>query len=329
MSEYRHSDQAINKATVIIPCFNVEAYIHECLNSVALQGASVHHTYVVDNNSTDNTVKNILSWCEANPNFSLTLLFEPKPGAPAARNAPLDRVETKWIQFLDADDLLLPGKIAEQIRKFPGANVICAGFQRVSIRGEKTAAHLTHNTPLALMQGTAGITSSNLFSTKSVQSVKGWDESLKSSQEYDLMFRIWQTGVAFEVDLTPRALVRERQSGQITQRNPAEKWLQFVRVRMKMLRVFEAHQTLNAAELSEAHQVFFNQLLILADHDIYAAKDIFFKILHPLGFQPKGAGMRGLVNVLLFRTMGFSLSIKLKHLISRCRRMLTNPDSTA
>ena len=170
----------MDKATVIIPCYNVEAYILDCLDSVVLQGGVVHHTYVVDNNSTDDTIKKVREWQKSNPNFPLTLLSETKPGAPAARNLPLALVETKWIQFLDADDLLLPGKIEEQIREFPKADVICAGFQRVSLHGEKTPILPSPNIPLALIQGAAGITSSNLFSTRSIQSVKGWDETLMS-----------------------------------------------------------------------------------------------------------------------------------------------------
>jgi len=225
------------------------------------------------------------------------------------------------VQFLDADDLLLPGKIDNQIRNHLGGDVICAGFQRISLNGKSSPAHINNNIPLALIQGTAGITSSNLFSTQSLLSVLGWDESLRSSQEYDLMFRIRQTGAKFEFDLVPRASIRQRHSGQISQQNAADKWLQFVELRMKMLSVFEINQTLTSAEFSQAHQVFYSQLLILAKHDLDAAKDIFFKILHPSSFKPKGTGMKGFVNVLLFRTMGFAYSIKLKHLISRCKRI--------
>ena len=53
---------AQNQATVIIPCFNVEEYIEECLDSVKAQGASVHHTYVVDNNSSDDVVTKVKEW---------------------------------------------------------------------------------------------------------------------------------------------------------------------------------------------------------------------------------------------------------------------------
>src|SRR5262245_30498803 len=96
-----------NKATVIIPCHNVEDYVVECLGSVCEQGAVVHHIYCVNNNSSDRTVEIIEAWQVEHPDVKLTLLDESKPSASAARNAPLAHVETEWIQFLDADDLLL------------------------------------------------------------------------------------------------------------------------------------------------------------------------------------------------------------------------------
>lgn len=99
-----------DQATVIIPCFNVEDYIQECLNSVLLQGKAVHHTIVVDNNSTDSTVSKVQEWHQAHPTFPLTITEEKKPGAPAARNNPLSQVATKCIQFLEANNLLEEAK---------------------------------------------------------------------------------------------------------------------------------------------------------------------------------------------------------------------------
>ena len=41
-------------------------------------GSVVHHTYVVDNNSTDDTFKKVRQWQKSNPNFPLSLLSETK-----------------------------------------------------------------------------------------------------------------------------------------------------------------------------------------------------------------------------------------------------------
>ena len=112
------------KVDVIIPCLNVEGYIEECLDSVKLQGKSVRKVFCVDNNSTDKTVSTIQNWTRQNPELDLELLHEQKPGACSARNKPLSLVETEWIQFLDADDILLEGKIAFQLIQTEDCDVI-------------------------------------------------------------------------------------------------------------------------------------------------------------------------------------------------------------
>lgn len=137
------------QATVIIPCFNVEAYIIDCLDSVELQGESVYHTFIVDNNCTDNTIAMVREWQEAYLAFSLTIAKETTPGAPAARNHPLALVKTKWVQFLDADDVLLANKISDQIKRFPDADVICAGGIHVAIDGTERQSIPEPNIPLA------------------------------------------------------------------------------------------------------------------------------------------------------------------------------------
>ena len=310
------SFRSLEKATVIIPCYNVEAYIHECLDSVALQGDVVQHIYVVDNNSTDDTVDKVRRWQNGNPTSPLTLLSQTKPGAPAARNLPLSRVETKWIQFLDADDLLLPGKIESQLRQFPNADVICASAKHLATDGSERTSTPQLDVRLGLIKGEIGNTCANLFSASSIQAIQGWNETLKSSQEYDLMFRIWETGATFEMDLTPRALIRERHSGQISQRDPKKKWQQIIDLRIRMLESFTAGKALDEAELREAHQLLYDHLLVLAVYDFKIANTTFLEHLKPSGFKPKGKGLNGAIKEILFRILGFKGTVQLKWLFS-------------
>lgn len=295
----------MDKATVIIPCFNVEDYIKECLDAVLLQGEIVHHTFIVDNNSTDSTVSKVREWLEEHSTFPLTITEEKKPGAPAARNKPLSQIETKWIQFLDADDLLIEGKIRDQIQKFNGADVICAASKHLAIDGTERNSIPEQNIALALMKGKAGITSSNLFSTSSIVAINGWDESLKSSQEYDLMFRMWRTGAAFALDLETRALIRERHSGQISKRNARDRWIQLVRLRENMLAKFQDCVAIEDELTTELYQSFFDKLRSLAKYDLSAAQDFFDRILKPVKFCPKQSNANSAVYILLFRLLGF------------------------
>jgi glycosyltransferase involved in cell wall biosynthesis len=307
----------MDKATVIIPCFNVEDFIKECLDSVLLQGEIVHHTFIVDNNSTDSTVSKVREWLNEHPTFPMTITEEKKPGAPAARNNPLSQIETKWIQFLDADDLLIEGKIRDQIQKFNGADVICAASKHLAIDGTERNSIPEQNIALALMKGKAGNTCSNLFSTSSIVAINGWDESLKSSQEYDLMFRMWRTGAAFALDLNTRALIRERHSGQISQRNPREKWLQLISTQIEMRRSFEELHVLDKLSFIQCQQSIFDRIRILARYDRHEAIALYNRHLKPYKFHPLPSENNGKIYLVLFHLVGFALAERIKELTSK------------
>ena len=305
----------MDKATVIIPCFNVEDFIKECLDSVLLQGEIVHHTFIVDNNSTDSTVSKVREWLNEHPTFPMTITEEKKPGAPAARNNPLSQIETKWIQFLDADDLLIEGKIRDQIQQFNDADVISAASKHLTIDGTERNSIPEQNIVLALMKGKAGITSSNLFSTSSILTVNGWDESLKSSQEYDLMFRMWRTGAAFALDLDTRALIRERHSGQISQRNGLDKWIQLVKLREQMLAEFLESAANDDAQKAALYHSFFDKLRSLAKHDLDTAANFYDRILSPVKFFPKQNEANSALYVMVFRLLGFRGAERMKRFL--------------
>ena len=305
----------MDKADVIIPCFNVADYIQDCLDSVLLQGEVVHRTFVVDNNCTDSTISKVKEWHKAHPTFSLTISEEKKTGAPAARNNPISQVETNWIQFLDADDLLLPGKITDQINRFPNVDVICSGAQHIGISGINNTSIPNSQIPLALLQGNAGITSANLYSTRGIQSIGGWDESLKSSQEYELMFRLWKAGKSFEIDLEPRAIIRERPSGQISQRNGLDKWIQLIKLREQMLAEFLESAANDDAQKAALYHSFFDKLRSLAKHDLDTAANFYDRILRPVKFSPKQNEAHSALYVMVFRLLGFRGTERMKRFL--------------
>ena len=238
------------------------------------------------------------------------MLVEPKQGAPSARNCPLGLVQTKWVQFLDADDLLLRNKIENQINKFPFSDVIYAGFERLDLSGKKELTLPNPDVPLALLQGSAGITSANLFSTKSIRSAGGWKESLKSSQEYDLMFRIWQTGGAFEVDSRPRAFIRSREYGQISQQNPKEKWTRFIDLRVKMLDDMLKANT-SEYEKQEMLQLIFDFVRILFPLDFEKAA-YYYRLLKTIGLKPKRSATCSWKYIFAIRILGVVRTEKIR-----------------
>ena len=201
--------------SVVIPCFNVESCLSACLDSALSQTYTPIEIICVDNNSTDGTLQLLEKYHDRYPQL-IKVLREAEQGAPAARNKGLAEAKGRWIQFLDADDLLLPEKIENQINKvqhFTTAKVgVLAGGFQLSEKGKKAELVVpqTQNKWLALFLGQLGITSSNLWFKEALQSVGGWDNAHTSGQEYELMFRLFQMGWEVSVDQSIETIIQVR-----------------------------------------------------------------------------------------------------------------------
>lgn len=98
--------------TIVIPVYNRETTIIRCLDSIAGQRSLYYFSLIiVDNNSTDGTIKAIKSWSGSHPDISISLIYEKQQGAAAARNAGLAEVSTPYVLFFDSDDEMLPGHL--------------------------------------------------------------------------------------------------------------------------------------------------------------------------------------------------------------------------
>jgi glycosyltransferase involved in cell wall biosynthesis len=99
------------KVSVLIPCYNAEAYIGETLESVFRQSWPEIEIVVVDDGSTDQSRKTISSFKRSN----LRLIHQTNRGQTAALNQCLQHVTGAYIQYLDADDLIAANKIELQM----------------------------------------------------------------------------------------------------------------------------------------------------------------------------------------------------------------------
>jgi glycosyltransferase involved in cell wall biosynthesis len=110
--------------SVIIPLFNAEKYIIQCINSVLNQTYTAIEIIVVNDGSTDQSFE-IVSQLKSD---KLILINQKNAGASSARNAGLKIAKGKYIQFLDADDFLSTNKIEEQVKLLeqnPGKLALC------------------------------------------------------------------------------------------------------------------------------------------------------------------------------------------------------------
>jgi glycosyltransferase involved in cell wall biosynthesis len=103
--------------SVLIPCFNAEQYIGAALDSVLGQTWKHIEVIVVDDGSTDGSVREFQRFSDTR----VRLLSQTNAGASAARNAAFAACHGDFIQFLDADDVLHSNKIKVQIERLASA----------------------------------------------------------------------------------------------------------------------------------------------------------------------------------------------------------------
>lgn len=198
--------------TIIIPCYNCSEFVSRAIESVFRQTLNNWELILVNNNSTDDTQAILDRFCETYPEC-ISSITELKPGAPAARNAGLRQAAGDWIQFLDADDELMPEKISTQleIARNGSFDVISGAYlSHRTIRGtvvERLRLPGKESVWESLISSKLGITSANLWKREALVKVYGWDESLSSSQEYDLLFRLLTVNARIGFDFSPQTII--------------------------------------------------------------------------------------------------------------------------
>lgn len=99
----------MEKATIIIPCYNSEDTIERAVRSALDQTLPVR-VIVADDCSTDRSFELLNTMAAREPRLTVIRL-ERNGGPSAARNAALKLVETDWVAGLDSDDYLLPRRM--------------------------------------------------------------------------------------------------------------------------------------------------------------------------------------------------------------------------
>ena len=95
------------KLSIIIPVYNVELYLRECLDSVFIQDLTGCEVIVVNDGSTDDSPTIIDEYRSLYPSF-LRVINKKNGGLSSARNSGLEAARGEYIYFIDSDDYLKP-----------------------------------------------------------------------------------------------------------------------------------------------------------------------------------------------------------------------------
>lgn len=128
------------KVSVIIPMYNSEKYLRECLNSILEQVLSQNYIEIIciDDGSTDSTLDICKEYIELYKN--IFLLENTHKGVSHARNKGIEHAKGKYIAFLDSDDMFCPNTLDSLINFFDKyyENVDIITYKISYLRNKKT-----------------------------------------------------------------------------------------------------------------------------------------------------------------------------------------------
>lgn len=125
----------MEKVSVIIPAYNVERFIGECVESVLAQTYSNIEIIVVDDGSSDGTAEICERLAEADGRIKV--VRNSRGGVSHARNTALDHATGDYIMSVDSDDIIEPEMIQIHYDKLvsTGADIVASGLNYVTEEG--------------------------------------------------------------------------------------------------------------------------------------------------------------------------------------------------
>ena len=190
------------RVSVIIPVYNKEDYVLDCLKSLENQDFDDWECIIVDDGSTDNSLQIVTDFCNTNAG-NWKILSVTNGGQTKARNIGIREATGRYLAFLDADDLWVTDKLSKQFQYLEGNPDVIAVLSSYAIFGASPGRirvirianfdRMLRN--WADMSGFGG----GLESVGMVRRIEGpsglfFDESLSTSSGLDFMIRCAQLG---------------------------------------------------------------------------------------------------------------------------------------
>lgn len=212
--------------SIIIPTHNRVISLERAIASCLAQTYTNLEILVVDDASTPPAVESISELYRNHAQITWSQ-NEANRGAPFSRNVGLQKSKGDFICFLDDDDELYPDKIARQVEYLADTNDTVFGVThdvQDERFGEKMIIQNRQNHPSyrSFLRGFANTgTEAVLYKRACLLEVGGFDETLPSSQEYDLLIRLSEHR---NLDYLPYTLSRRHVVGDSISQNLSSKF---------------------------------------------------------------------------------------------------------
>ena len=253
--------------SVIIPCYNTEKYITDCLDSVINQTFPDWEIICVNDGSKDKTLE-ILELYRNNYSEKITVISVPNAGASAARNTGLRLAKGDFIQFIDADDVITKDKFEKQIKGFSD-EIDCVVSDRTvkSVDLSETINEFNfneiNNNPLETAVTKIIITGNPIYRKQIVDALGGYNINLKSSQDWDFHIRLVLAG--FTIKYIPGAFYINRKVEGSISSNWKKVSIDAAELIIDLKQQLEKSPILNNATRQHLAQIYMNSAIFCKD----------------------------------------------------------------
>lgn len=118
--------------SIIVPVYNVELYLDECVNSILSQSFSDFEVVLVDDGSRDNS--GIMCDKFAQKDNRIKVIHQENKGLSGARNTGLNYAAGEYILFIDSDDFWIDSTFLERLDKYicdQKSDVVCFNYRKM------------------------------------------------------------------------------------------------------------------------------------------------------------------------------------------------------
>ncbi len=179
--------------SAVIAVYNRPVLVKRAIDSVLNQSLSVDEIIVVDDGSTDDTLKTLLSFGD-----KIDIITGPNMGVSSARNRGILKAKGRWIAFLDSDDIWHRDKIKTQIEFHKNhKDILFSHTQEEWIRGDKIVKQRRwHKKPEGINSFKESLkrcligASTVMMAREIFDEIGLFDESLKVCEDFDLWLRV-------------------------------------------------------------------------------------------------------------------------------------------
>ena len=128
-------EMKIDQVSVVIPVYNVERYLSQCVDSILQQTYTPYEIILVDDGSTDNSGKTADEYAEKYK--IIRVIHKENAGLGYARNTGIENARGNWIVFLDSDDYFTPHLLEKLVvaqQKY-ATDLVVGGYDRIDENG--------------------------------------------------------------------------------------------------------------------------------------------------------------------------------------------------